>query len=458
MPCNYKKEHKKNDIHKDKSKISDVPKENSIEVENIIKNSGLKVSSNELSPTELLENGYRKMSINEVTYVEPLFKLAPQLVIDKINTATIQNAFKEATANSYKCHFDNTKYHLAKFKDCKEHYTGTLLNNDTNQICGQAHWEKNNITLSVSNIPNIALSAFNTLSVITGQYFMAQINDNLIEINSEIKVIQDYLKDKEKSELETAFQELTDIFEHLHFIQKNNNRISSTIIQLDAILKASKNLINFNIKQIDNVIKSAVSTDKESIITENLNRIRENLFQYRFAIYIYNSAHILKIYLNNITNVEELNLYREKLESIVEQYKSVFDQSITWSENYLNDTKALNKSNKKQILLSLGSGMAISFIRGQYHLSKLGIKTAAFVNDYFDEKRKIKKNQMIITHNEYKEYMSNMQMVESTLTAINDYISTAQKNAEIVMYDNEYYIKYLDNNEDKSIQKNNIQE
>ena len=58
MPCNYKKEHKKNDIHKDKSKISDVPKENSIEVENIIKNSGLKVSSNELSPTELLENGY----------------------------------------------------------------------------------------------------------------------------------------------------------------------------------------------------------------------------------------------------------------------------------------------------------------------------------------------------------------------------------------------------------------
>ena len=36
-----------------------------------------------------------------------------------------------------------------------------------------------------------------------------------------IDTMEDYLKDKEKSELETAFQELTDIFEHLHFIQKN---------------------------------------------------------------------------------------------------------------------------------------------------------------------------------------------------------------------------------------------
>ena len=417
------------------------------EFEELKSNLGLEVVLNEMLSTELIENGYRKMSVNEVAYIEPLFEIAPQLVVDRINKVAVQRAFKEANANSYKCILDPTK-HLATIKGTTDVYIGGALDNKTNQVAGQARWLKNDVQLSVSNLPNVALNAFNALSVITGQYFMSQVNANLSEINSGIKGIQKYLEDKEESELETAFQELSDILAHLQFIRKSSDRVNSTIVQLDSIRNVSKNSINLHKKQIDNVIKTATSTDKETIITENLNKIRKSLIQYRFAVYIYNLAHILKIYLTNVTDVEELSLYRDELESIIDKYKVMYENAITWSENYLDDTNALNKSSKMQIILSLGTGVALTLMGGKYSSYKLGGQAASLVNDLFDEKRSKKKNQMVISHEEYKSHMSDMQMVEASITAMDNYINATRNTAEVVMCEGEYYIKYLENKEE----------
>lgn len=409
----------------------------------IVKNElGLEAVLNQLLPSELLENGYRKMEINEATYLEPLFELAPQLLTEKAKNATIQRSFEEVTKNSYKCILDPSK-HLATIKGTTDVYIGGALDNKTNQVAGQARWLKNDAQLTVSNAPDIALNAFNALSVVTGQYFMSQVNSNLLEINSGIQGIQKYLEEKEESELKTAIQELDYILNHLQFIKKSPERIQNTIAQIDGIRKTSRDAINLNKKLIDNVMKQENVSDKEAVINENLNKIRKNLIQYRFAVYIYNRAHILKVYLNNITDTEELQLYYDELATIAQEYKDSFHNAIKCTDNYLNETNALNKAGKMQIVFSLGSGIAATLLGGRNGNYKLGNQAASIVNDLFDDNRKKKKNEFVLTQEEYNEHMSDMMMVESSVKAMEKYIDISHKPVEIISCEGDYYIKYL---------------
>lgn len=109
---------------------------------------GIEFFNNELLPTELESQGYRKMSLVEVQYVEPLFQFAPQLIVDKINRGVVKNAFKAATENSYKCLLDPSM-HLATIKGTTDLFIGTGLDNATNKVKGQARWIKKDTMLSV---------------------------------------------------------------------------------------------------------------------------------------------------------------------------------------------------------------------------------------------------------------------------------------------------------------------
>ncbi|MCM3718112.1 hypothetical protein [Fictibacillus phosphorivorans] len=64
---------------------------------------GIEFCVNELLPADLENQGYRKMSIDEVKHVEPLLQLAPQLFVDKTYKGAVDKAFKATTENSYKC-------------------------------------------------------------------------------------------------------------------------------------------------------------------------------------------------------------------------------------------------------------------------------------------------------------------------------------------------------------------
>ncbi len=89
---------------------------NQSDIQEYMKDSyGIEFFVNELLPAELENQGYRKMSLEELHYVEPLFKFAPQLIADKINKVAIEQAFKAATENSYKCLLDPSM-HLATKK------------------------------------------------------------------------------------------------------------------------------------------------------------------------------------------------------------------------------------------------------------------------------------------------------------------------------------------------------
>ena len=415
---------------------------NSNEIQQVKDIFGIEIVCSEILPTELIEIGYKKMEISEACYFEPLLQMAAQIVVDKVKNTAVKKAFEEITKNSYKCILDPSK-HLATIKGRTDIYIGSALDNATNQLSGQARWLKNDVILSVPNMPQVALNAFNALSIVTGQYFMSQINSSLSEIKDSMVDILQYFDDLKQSELQTALQDLNEIIEHLGYIKKDSERVRNTVAQVDEIRNVSKNKINLRKNQIERIICKKAVADKEIAIANNIESIQKYIVQYRYAVYIYNLAQILKIYLNNITDTQELFLYRDGLNDIVNQYKKTFSKAMDWVKTYLDENKTLNEVGKTQILLSLSSGIVVGILGSNFNLSS---KTALFMKNLFDDNRKKKKEKYVLSHKKYQDQMNDMILVDSSISAMNKYIAMTEQKVEIVSLDGDYYIKYVDEN------------
>jgi len=415
-------------------------------------NFGIEFFVNELLPTDLENQGYRKMSLNEVKYVEPLLQLATQLLVDKEYKDAVKKAFSTATENSYKC-LIHPSMHLATIKGTTDKFIGASLDNATNQVKGQARWLKNDAVLSISNAPQVALNAFNALSTVTGQYFMAQVNANLVDVKDGIKDIKQYIDADKQSELETALQELYLIIEHLHFIKNDSERVRATLIQIDQIRTVAKRGINLYKKQIEsmieNIMREASIYDKEKVIISNIEQLRKNMIQYRYTVYLYNLAQILKIKLNNVIDTEELRLYRNEISNIVNQYKGVYDNANKCANHYIDETNSLNKVSNKQKLLTVGSGFLVDVL-GEVIGSKssnyklIGQTAKSMVNDLNESHRKKKKEAYIFSNKEFQNQMNDMKLIDSSISSMDRYIDMTSKKAEIVSVDGQCYIKYID--------------
>ncbi len=421
-------------------KLEIVPKGEQIDIQKQMKDSfGIEFFVNGLLPVELEKLGYRRMSLEELRYVEPLFKIAPQLIVDKINEEALERAFKAATENSYRCLLDPSM-HLATIKGSSDFYLGTGLDNITNKVSGQARWLENDAVLSISNAPNIALNVFNSLSAVTGQYFMAQVNAKLSVIKNEIDDIKQYLDAIKQSELEAALQELNEIIRHLQFIKKDPERTYGTIVQIEDIRKVTRRNIVLYSNQIQVVIKRASKTDSENLITKNTDDLRQYMIQYRYAVYVYNLAQILKIYLNDITNVEELSMFRNEISMTVNSYKEQYDKMVIWVNWYLEETNSLNKMNIKQMFLTAGSAVFVGLLSRSFIA---GEQTASQVNSLFEDSRKKKKEAYIARNDEYQTQMNDMDLINSSISSMDKYIELTGRKVELVSAEGEYFIKYL---------------
>ncbi|ULT59609.1 hypothetical protein L1999_14245 [Neobacillus drentensis] len=407
---------------------------------------GIEFFVNELLPADLENQGYWRMALDQVKYVEPLLQLAPQLLVDKIYKGAVEKAFKAATENSYKCLL-NPSMHLATIKGTTDVFIGTGLDNATNKVKGQARWLKNDAFLSISNTAQVVSNAFNALSTVTGQYFMAQVNENLLDIKGGIDDIKQYIDAVNQSELETALQELYEIIEHIRFIMNDSERVRTTLIQINGIRTVAKKNINLYKKQIEKIIEresESFKSDKETVITNNIKELRNNMVQYHYAVYLCNLAQILIINLNNIIDVEELSLYRNEISDIVNQYKGLFDKATKWTKHYIDETNSLNKVSKKQKVLTFGSGILGDVLGRKIGNYELAGQTKAQVNDWFDYKRNKKKEAHILSNKEFQRQMNDLVLIDSSISVMDRYIDMTLKKAEIVSIEGECYIKYIE--------------
>ncbi len=139
---------------------------------------GIEITTADKSLAEINALGFRRMENTEIAQFNSVFQYGPQVLAGKAYSQSVGKAFNAAVEGSFRMKLA-PGMHLAASKDTLGAFRGTGLSNSTNQVAGQAEWFKKDATLSVSNAPQIALGVFNALSMVTGQYFMSQINGKM---------------------------------------------------------------------------------------------------------------------------------------------------------------------------------------------------------------------------------------------------------------------------------------
>ncbi|MGL5563331.1 MAG: hypothetical protein ACRDCN_12005, partial [Tannerellaceae bacterium] len=219
-------------------------------------NATIVFEKNELTPVDLMRLGYKRIIKEDNFRFDPLFNVVKENVIDNIKDKAIEKSFKEAVEGSYKCIVKSNE-HLANVRGHSDVYLGNTLDNASNKVTGVARWVKNESALAIPSTAQVISNAFNGVSIITGQYFMAEINGKLQLIQEDIVGLQSLIESIKQSELETAFHELNEINKHLEYSKKSELRIQADLVAVANIQVIAQNCINLYREQIEFILNSA---------------------------------------------------------------------------------------------------------------------------------------------------------------------------------------------------------
>ncbi|TGE38613.1 hypothetical protein E4K67_11905 [Desulfosporosinus fructosivorans] len=277
-------------------------------------------------PAELEEKGYRKLPNEALGRVTQIFQYVPQLAIQHINNGAVQVAFKDAVEGTYRVILD-TGTILAKSKQTVGAFRGAELNQVTNKVAGQAEFIESSAILSVSAAPQVALNIFNAASFVTGQYFMAQVNEKLSDIKDGLDRIEQFLDADKQSKLKADFQTLEKVNRRISFIKDDEVQKNATITQLKSIQTETQGFINFYQEQSESVRQAADKKDKDKKIGKNINDVGNYMTQYRCATLAYCMANLMELYLMDAPNADYFKIVHEELKGIVNQYKDDYSLS-----------------------------------------------------------------------------------------------------------------------------------
>lgn len=396
---------------------------------------GLTVEQDNVTADELKELCYRRLTGNEVAHINQIFQYIPQFASSQINHRAVNAAFKAATEGSYRVRLD-AGMHLCRSRLTPGAYRAVGLSDTTNQIAGNAELFANDAVLNVSRAPQIALGVFNVASLVTGQYFMSQVNTKLEALVTSVGKVEKLLDAQRHGELKTAEQELSDIMGRIEFIISDTDKTNASIAQIHDIQHIANCAMNTCQELLQNEIHEMDANDKVDRIKSRIEEISKNLVEYQYATQLYGIATLFELHLRNITDPDELRTYRDQIDRRVEQFKQEYSQCRQSTEEYLNRTHALNDRSFVQWITSCAVGVISVFITGWFNT---GEKMFSLFDDLFLDHRKKKKEDIFIQANEVFEPLKDTVSLESPSSAINLYIETVGKEIEIVRIGDAYY-------------------
>lgn len=392
---------------------------------------GIEITQADMTREDLMKNGYRKMAANEVAKASMVLQYIPQLAA----SAASNSAFRQAVAGTFRVKLD-AGMHLAKSQVTQGAYRGIGLSNATNQVAGSAELIPNGAT--VANAPQIALGVFSVLSMATGQYFMTQINSKLESITSGIDRIEQFLDDSRRSELISACQELNEQKARVKYISSENDA-SDIITHLNDIRMSARKHIPHYKMQIHVLIEGMNESDKESDVDKKIKTLTMYLQEYRYATQIAAMTKLVELSIKNVTDPEQMSLYRNEIAECIEQYKADYIAGEQACKEYLDKNDSLNGKTMVQTLaqnVASSLGAAVDFAMSMFG-NKAEIQKT--VNSSFDSDREKRKVQSIEAVNSLFESVGSIPELTAPINAIDDFIAALNKPIDVICINDEYY-------------------
>lgn len=188
----------------------------------------------------------------------------------------------------------------------------------------------------------VVMGVFTVLSVVTSQYFLKEINNNMVTIKNRLNNIDFFLKAEKQSELLANIDFMQEIQRDYEQISMNSSYQQSVLTNILDVKKKA----NADIKFYSNLIMRLLSQlngkkDKEEKITEDLTNIYENIENFKYSTMLYMCSSIMQIiYSDNMDNSE----YIETLSADMETNRTIFESILSECLEKYQEDKELMKA------------------------------------------------------------------------------------------------------------------
>lgn len=408
-----------------------------VELQNTLKSEyGIEILHTDLTRTDLMQNGYRKMASDELAQASMVLQYVPQFVALAANNQAVDTAFKAATAGTFRISLADG-LHLAASKLTPGAYRGIGLSNATNQVAGSAELIKNNAALTIPQAPQIALGVFSALSLATGQYFMTQINGKLETITDGIDRIEQFLENSRRSELTAACQELNEQTARIEYIGSEHDA-SEIITHLNNIRLAVRKHIPHYQAQIQALTADMQEKDKAEDIDKKIQIVATYLQEYRYAVQIVAMTKMLELRIKNVMDPDQMAMYRQEIAECIELYKADYLSGEQSCKAYLDHSRVLNKRSIVQNVATAATFTAEVLVSPVEKITGRTIISRS-VNDSFESHRTKRKEHSIQVADVLFGCIGSIDELDSPVNAIDGFIEALKEHIEIVCIDGDYF-------------------
>ncbi len=284
--------------------------------ESYLKDVGIHVDT-DLSEFDPSKDEYIKIDKSVAAGIDSIMQHLPQIVLN--------NAY---SGDVYRVVYDKGIGVLQKSAQHPGMLLGNVVSpNANNKIKDVALLEE------LSMRPQLFGGIFSAMAMITGQYYMTQINHNLEKIEKEVSAIHQFLENDKKSRLESEEEFLNQVQKTLPFLLNNKSQQQATITSVQRIKVDSLADVNFYKKQINDLKDIDIKKDKAETVICNIQRISSLISQYWYSLYLYSFASCLEPVVAQNFDPDYITYIKDDVKVKCDQYVS---DHVVW-RNKLNE-------------------------------------------------------------------------------------------------------------------------
>ena len=221
------------------------------------------------------QRGYKKLKLtsSQKIRIGGLFQQAPSFLATSELSKAYVVRFPEGVSKS--CHLMNYK----------NGGVGTPIQGPDGEIMTHASFHEMNTQAAV-------MSAFSVMAVVSGQYFLSQINNELKAINQSIDRILEFLYGDKKAELMAELSFVKYAYQYYNSIMDYNEQRIATITSLQEAKKVAMKDLEFYMSDLDSTVNSKSESDV-SALTKKMIQIKECL---ELSMQLYVMANLMEVY------------------------------------------------------------------------------------------------------------------------------------------------------------------
>ena len=389
-------------------------------------------------PEQMKELGYKEIPRSRLGQVSMMFQQLPGLATHMVSYH-----------GTYRVYFDKSLGVLQQAKQGDGFLRANVVQVGTNnKITDQA-------LLKVASPGSLVANAiFSALSMVTGQYFLSEINGELSQIDKKMDGIQKFLENEKRSNLLAHYNYLQQVIQTFEFIQANDMQKQATIQQLPRIRIDSFSNLNFYItsfqqrkEELTQLKKNRSKSSTESI-PKVINEIGDIVLLYKFALYTYALSYYLEIMLSGNMDSQYIGFVRTDIKAKSDDYKKFVGFFHDEMVSFFDETKAYTNSKFLEVCTKIVGAGTSTFLLGN---PKLGMMITDAVISNSEEKKKAARSDVIKQVNDLLKQCEDytpFTRLESELAEY-DYIINKSR-AELVYTDEKAYIKFFDEEDKKA--------